>query len=111
MLEVDENLVITISQGDLLDITYNVSGIVLNSDSEIYMSIKENWLSEKPLLLKQCSGVYGAANKIRVIIPSSEMACLKGGIYYYDLVYKVGKNKRTLIYPTRFIVREVLHDG
>lgn len=110
MLEVDENLMISISQGDLLDITYNVTGIVLSSEAEIYLSIKENWLSEKPLLMKQCSGVYGAANKIRVIIPSSEMSCLRGGIYYYDLVYKVGENKRTLIYPTRFIVREVIHD-
>lgn len=110
MLEIDENLVITISKGDLLDITYNVTGIVLNSDAEIYLSIKENWLSEKPLILKQCSGVHGYANKIRVIIPSSEMASLRGGIYYYDLVYKVGKNKRTLIYPTRFIVREVMHN-
>ena len=110
MLEVDKNLVITISKGDLLDITYNVTGIVLNSDAEIYMSIKENWLSEKPLLVKQCSGVYGTANKIRVILTSSEMDCLKGGVYYYDIVYKVGKNKRTLIYPTRFIVREVIHD-
>lgn len=110
MLEIDKNLVISISQGDLLDITYNVEGIMLGCDAKIYMSIKENLLSEKPLLVKQCSGVYGAPNKIRVIIPSSEMACLRGGIYYYDLVYKVGKNKRTLIYPTRFMVREVIHD-
>lgn len=111
MLEIDENLVISISQGDLLDITFNVNGIDLNAGGEVYLTVKEKWQDETPCIFKQCSRIDGYANKVRVIVPSSEMQGLKIGVYYYDLVYKVGRNKRTLNYPARFIVREVVNDA
>ena len=111
MLEVDENLVISISHGDLLDITFNVNGIELEAGGEVYLTVKENWKDETPCLIKQCSRIDADANKVRVIIPSAEMKKLKVGKYFYDLVYILGGNKRTLNYPARFIVREVVNDA
>ena len=111
MLEVDENLVISISHGDLLDITFNVNGIELDAGGEVYLTVKENWKDETPCLVKQCSRICADANKVRVIIPSAEMKKLKVGKYFYDLAYTVGGNKRTLNYPARFIVREVVNDA
>lgn len=110
MLEVDRTLTITISQGDVFDVTFDISGLVLDASAEIYLTIKKDLSDREPILLKQCTSVDVEKKQIRVIIESPEMETIPVGKYYHDLVYKLGQNKRTLYYPARLSVEEVVHN-
>lgn len=111
MLEVDaRTLTITISHGDVFDMTFEISEFTLNPSAEAYLTIKRDLSDRDPILLKQCTSIDAEKNEIRVIIESPEMETIPVGKYYHDLVYKLGKNKRTLWYPARLIVEEVVHN-
>lgn len=111
MFEVDtKKLTITISKGDVLDVTFKVNGLELLEQAEIFLTIKESLEDEDALLLTQCKSIDTETNSVRVFIKSSEMCKLDAGRYYYDLVYKVDGNTRTLNYPACLIVREVVHN-
>lgn len=111
MLEIDsKTLTITISQGDIFDMTFDIEELALDASAEVYLTVKKDLADKDPILLKQCTSVNVEKNQIRVTIESPEMETLPVGKYYYDLLYKVGKNKRTLCYPLRLDVVEVVHN-
>ena len=110
MLEIDSKLTITISQGDVFDMTFDVDGLTLDETAEVYLTVKKELTDKDPILLKQCNSIDIEKNQIRVTIESPEMETLPVGKYYHDLVYKVGANKRTLYYPARLVVEEVVHN-
>lgn len=110
MLEIDRALTITISQGDVFDVTFDIDGLTLDAAAVVYLTVKKDLSDKEPMLLKQCTSVDVEKNQIRVIIESPEMETLPVGKYYHDLVYKIGENKRTLYYPARLIVEEVVHN-
>lgn len=110
MLEIEKDLTINISYGDILDVTFNITGLTINQDAEFYLSIKKSLHDEDCAYIKQLSFIDFEKNSVRIVIESADMERFTVGKYYYDLVYKVEGNRRTLNYPARLVVREVVHD-
>lgn len=110
MLEIGKDLTIYISYGDIFDVTFKIKGLTIEENSKFYLAIKKESADEEPCYLKQLSRVNLDTNSVRIIIESAEMAKFAVGKYYYDLCYIVEGNKKTLNYPARLIVREVVHN-
>lgn len=110
MLEVNKKLQIDISYGDFLDITFKVKGLALAETAQIYLSVKKELQALEPLILKECNLIDPETNSVRIVIGSSEMEKLGVGRYFYDLVYEVDGNRRTLNYASSLIVHEVVHN-
>lgn len=110
MLEIGKDLTINISYGDILDVTFKITGLSINKDAEFYLSIKRDLSDEECAYIKQLSYIDFDTNSVRIVIQSEDMERFIVGKYYYDLVYKVGDNRRTLNYPARLVVREVVHN-
>ena len=111
MITIDKNKNITISKGDIFDVTFKLNGLTLSSEDSIYFSVKDKLIDEEAQLTHKVLNTDISTNSFRVIIPTSEMQALEVGQYLYDLVYinKEG-NKRTLIDPSFLIIKEVIHN-
>lgn len=110
MIVVDKDKSIFISKGDVLDVGFNVKGIILDDSYQILFSVKVKTSDEQTILVHRVLNIDYETNSFRVIIPSSEMDALAVGKYFYDLVCIKDGNKRTLINPTYLIIKEVVHD-
>lgn len=110
MLEVNKDLTINISYGDILDVTFKISGLEIIKEAKFYLSIKKDLEDEECAYIKQLSYVNTEENSVRIVIQSADMERFTVGKYYYDLVYEVDGNRRTLNYPARLVVREVVHN-
>lgn len=110
MIEISENLTITISYGDILDVTFDIEGLKIEEDSRFVLSIKKDLDDPQPSFLKQLSYIDFESNSVRIVIDSEDMEKFEVGKWYYDLVYIVGQNRRTLNYPSRLVVKEVVHN-
>ena len=108
MLKVGKNLELEVSQGDYFDITFKITGLTLEEGATITFAVKKAPREVFPVLLKQAGTIATGTNSVRFIIESYMMKDLDAGEYVYDLTYAKGNNRRTLNYPTPFIVKGVV---
>ena len=100
-----------VSAHDTLLTFFKIHGAVLDGSESIYFNLNEEQDGSKPLRRIPC-GIDTLNNIICVYAGKGEMASLEGGkTYWYDLTMDTPQGMHmTLIYPSRFIVREVMHN-
>ncbi len=101
-----------VSQNDTLLTFFKMSadGYILKGTETVRFSIKEYLTDLNPLITTTCF-IDTENNIIRVFIDKSVMARLDAGTYYYDLdLTRSDGFHTTLVYPSKFIVREVVHN-
>lgn len=105
---------IMVSQNDTFLTFFKMAaeGYILKGTEVVRFSIKENLGDMNPIITTTCF-IDTSNNIIRVFIDKSVMARLNEGTYYYDLdLTRADGFHTTLVYPSKFIVREVVHsDG
>lgn len=111
MLKVGKDMSLEVSQSDYFDITFNISGLTLESGTQVYFAVKKAPSDDLPTLLRQEAAVNTETNSVRVIVESFPMSVLKAGEYVYDLTYIKGTNRRTLLFPKPFTVRGVVDNA
>lgn len=99
-----------VSARDTLLTFFKVHGAALDGSETIYFNINEEPDGSK-LVKRIACGIDTLNNIICVYAPKEEMAVLKGGwTYWYDMTMDTPQGMHmTLIYPSRFVVREVMH--
>jgi len=103
---------IMVSQNDTFLTFFKMAaeGYILKGTETVRFSIKENLGDLNPLITTTCF-IDIANNIIRVFIDKSLMVRLAAGNYYYDLdLTRLDGFHTTLVYPSKFIVREVVHN-
>ncbi len=102
---------IMVSQNDTFLTFFKMAaeGYILKGTETVRFSIKENIGDLNPLITTTCF-IDTSNNIIRVFIDKSVMVRLAAGTYYYDLDLTSRDGfHTTLVYPSQFIVREVVH--
>ena len=85
-------------------------GYVLDGSETIKLNVKRNPEDTDILLTLPC-GIDKLNNIISVYGTKQEMSVLDAGTYFYDIVMNLTSGARyTLMYPARFIVREVCYE-
>ena len=99
-----------VSDNDTLLTFFKVTGAALDGSETIYFNISEEQDGSKPVKRIAC-GIDTLNNIICVYTTKYEMSSLEGGkIYWYDMTLDTPQGMHmTLIYPSKFIVREVMH--
>lgn len=99
-----------VSARDTLLTFFKVYGAVLDGSETVCFNINEEQNGSKTVKRIPC-GIDTLNNVICVYADKREMASLEGGrTYWYDMTMDTLQGMHmTLIYPSRFIVREVMH--
>lgn len=86
------------------------SGYTLDGTETITFNVQKNPEDTTVLLSLPC-GIDVLNNIISVYGTKTEMAVLAAGTYFYDIVMTLSSGARhTLMYPSKFIVREVCYE-
>lgn len=111
MQTIDKDKNIVISQGDVLNVPFRISGLTLSVEDRLYFTVKDRLSDEDVLINHKVNNIDVDNNRFAVVIPSSVMNTLKVGSYFYDIVWiNAEGNQRTLNYPAKLIIKEVAHN-
>lgn len=110
MIKIGKNLSIEVSQGDQFDVTFKINGLTLEAGATVHFAVKKTPTNDQPILLLNEGTISTETNSVRFVVPSASMDDIATGEYVYDLTYINGENRRSLLYPTAFIVRGVVND-
>lgn len=102
---------IMVSQNDTFLTFFKMvaEGYIMKGNETVRFSIKEKLDDLNPVITTTCF-IDTHNNIIRVYIDKSVMARLEPGNYWYDLdITRPDGFHSTLVYPSKFIVREVIH--
>lgn len=106
MVQVNKND-IRVSQGDTLDITFELEGYEIKNEDTLYFTVKNELYDKDTLIVKE---IKTSGTIIQVKLDIEDMAKLPLGTHYYDL-FCMSDNKRvTLIFPSKIIVERVVHN-
>ena len=99
----NNDLNITLTQGDVLDMVYCVEQYKIQENDNFELLIKKNYKSEALITAKQFSKSL-INNKFRMIIPETRE--LLPGSYLYSITLKTGNNERKMIWTAILSVEE-----
>ena len=103
---------IMVSKGDTFLTLFMLAddGYKLDGSESIKFSVKKQ-PDEISVFLSLICGIDTYNNIISVYGSKEKMSFLPAGNYFYDIVMNLKSGARhTLVYPSRFIVREVCHE-